>query len=352
MSYLRLVSMAVRTGRIMEHSIHSAIKCLVSLIYQTLLKSVFTASGLDDGPHTVTLTNGEAGKFRNLDFMIVNSTIQPGTTPAGTGSDSRPPPEEAASNTGAIVGGAVGGAVGMLLLVLLARLLWRRSNKKKGDSAYMDKAPLDLTGDEVRPFRNNTTPPVDGPMALTQHPSATTTTGSMHGRQQSANTGLESVYGHVQDAVSTPYLTNIPPPPSSSHASYPPSSEHTRSPHVNPYAVGTNRQDRSTMFTASEAGTFGPPPPVPHPDPSPITQSYKSMAAAIPFTARRPSTLASSEEQSTIQTPSRMFIPGREMDAGPLSPATQESHELEMLPPDYHQATEPLPGQRPPGAGL
>ena len=302
----------------------------------------------------MTLTNADAGRFLDLDYLIVNSTIQPGSnTGPGTNitaGDLAGGRREEGSNTGAIIGGAVAGAVGALLLVLLAWLLWRRRKRSRSESAYMDKPPLDLTGDEIRPFRNSTTPPADGPIPLSQHPSATTTTGSVYGRQPSATAATESMYGHVQDAISTPSLTMVPPPPSSSHTSYPPSSENARSPHVNPYAVGQHRQDRSTTFTTSEAGAFGPPPPH-HPDPSPITQSYKSLAAAIPFTARRPSTLASSDGQSTVLTPSRMFIPGREMDAGPLSPTTQESHELEMLPPDYHQATEPLPGQRPPGAG-
>jgi hypothetical protein len=238
----------------------------------------------------------------------------------------------------------------MLLLVVLAWFLWRRRKQTKSE-AYMDKPFLDLTGDEIRPFRNSTTPPAAGTYGLTQNPSATTTTGSMYRQQPTTTTPTRGEYGEVQENTSTPYLTMVPPPPSSSHASYPPSSENPRSPHVVPYAVGSHRLDRSTVFAASEAGTFGQTP-NPHPDPSPITQSYKSMAAAIPFTARRPSTMASSDEISTLQTPSRMFIPGREMDAGPLSPTTQESHELEMLPPDYHQATEPLPGQRPPGAGL
>jgi len=321
----------------------------------TLLMTVYTASGLKDGPHTVTLTNADAGRFLDLDHMIVNSTIQPGSNP-GSGTnviagDSAGGRREEGSSIGAIIGGAVGGAVGALLLVLLAWLLWRRRKRNRSGSEYMDKPPLDLTGDEIRPFRNSTTPPADRPIPSSQHPSATTTTGSMYGRQPSGTAAPDSMYGHVQDAISTPYLAMVPPPPSSSHTSYPPSSEGPRSPRVNPYAVGSHRQDRSTTFTASEAGTFGPPPSN-HPDPSPITQSYKSLAAAIPFTARRPSTLASSDGHSMANTPSRMFIPGREMDAGPLSPTTQESHELEMLPPDYHQATEPLPGQRPPGAGL
>lgn len=237
----------------------------------------------------------------------------------------------------------MGGAAAAILLLLLAWLLWRRRNRRRNESGYMDKPPLDLTGDEIRPFRNSTTPPADGP-AWTEHPSTMITTEAPYGQHPSASTTTDLSNGQGSGNTSAPYLTMIPPPPPSSHTSYPPSSDHARSPFVDPYAVGTQRQDRSTTFTASEAGTFGPPPPAS--DPSPITQSYKSLATAVPFTARRPSTLASSEE-STIQTPSRIFVPGREMDAGPLGPTSEESHELEMLPPDYHQATEPLPGQRP-----
>ena len=314
---------------------------------RVLLISVYTASGLDDGPHTITLTNGDADRYLNLDYLVVNSTIQPGTQPAGTNvtaPDSRPPPKEEGAGSSAVIGAAVGGGVGLLLLGLLAWFLWRRRKQKRGESGYMDKPPLDLTGDEIRPFRDSTTPPADGP-PLTQHPSATPTAESIYGQSHPAVTTSESIYVQGPGNASAPYLTMVPPPPPSSNTSYPPSSAgHARSPPVDPYATGLHRQDRSTNYTASEAGTFGPLPPMP--DPSPITSSYKSLATAVPFTARRPSTMASSDE-ATLRTPSRMFVPGREMDAGPLSPTTQESHELEILPPDYHQATEPLPGQRP-----
>jgi hypothetical protein len=275
--------------------------------------------------------------------MIVNSTTQPGTVPAVVDPDNFGQKGEG-TNTGAIIGGAVGGALGILLLVLLAWFCWRMRNKRQFEDGYMDKPPLDLTGEEIRPFRNSTTPPAEGPFGDPVHPSATTVNDPMY---EPGNT-------------SAPNLAMLSTRQPSSNHSYPPSSsDQQRSPyeHLHPAnAYQSQAQDRSTTFSdappTSEAGTFGhlsrqPP----APSPSPITQSYKSLAAAIPFTARRPSTLASSEDQSTNYTNSRMFVPGREVDAGPLSPSSDETHEMGILPPDYHQATEPLPGQRPPGNG-
>jgi len=157
---------------------------------------VYTASGLTDGPHTVTLTNADAVRYLDLDYMIVNSTIQPGTNSGSgtnvTAGDSAGTQKEQGSNTGAIIGGAVAGAVGAMLLVLLAWLLFRRK-RSRSQSAYMDKPPLDLTGDEIRPFRNSTTPPSEGPIALTPHPSAVTTTGSTYGRQPAGTAATESM---------------------------------------------------------------------------------------------------------------------------------------------------------------
>jgi hypothetical protein len=36
---------------------------------------------------------------------------------------------------------------------------------------------------------------------------------------------------------------------------------------------------------------------------------------------------------------------GREIDMGPIGMRDEEGREVEVLPPDYQQATEPLPGQ-------
>jgi len=300
-----------------------------------MLTLVYTASGLKDGPHTVTLSNVQADRYLDFDYMILNSTIEPGSKPVVADT---PKVEEKGTSTGAIIGGAVGGSVATLLLVLLAWFLWRRKNKKAFHAGYMDKAPLDLAGDEIRPFRSSTTPPAEGPFSDPVQPSATTVNGPMYGNED----------------PSLAYTAMAPP----SSTSYPPSSpENQRSPYaiLSPAAASqghTHNQNSSTIFSdgppTSEAGTFGHLNQQPS-APSPITQSYKSLAAAIPCTARRPSTLASSEDQSTTHTHSRMFVPGREVDAGPLSPRSDdESHEMGILPPDYHQATEPLPGQRRP----
>jgi hypothetical protein len=315
-----------------------------------LLTSVYSANGLDDGPHTISLTNAEAGKFLDFDYMLVNSTYQPGTNPGlGTnttdGQDAEEVPIRPEETSKApIIGGAVGGVLAVLILGLLAWFLWRRRNKKRREDEYSDKPALDLTGDEVRPFRNSTTPPADDGSYADGQPSASTITNSLQGPNTS----------------STPYLSMVPHPPPSSNTSYPPSSsDHARQsyaelqPMTSPQRSGSGH-DRSTIYSEvlpSEVGTFGPPQPhpqSPHPPVPPITQSYKSQSTQLPYTARRPSTLLSSDENSESHTHSRMFVAGREMDAGPLGPPSPTTEEPEILPPDYHQATEPLPGQRPP----
>jgi hypothetical protein len=138
----------------------------------------------------------------------------------------------------------------------------------------------------------------------------------------------------------------IPPPPPSSNASYPalsPDQSRQRFDSARglrdanpPSAFDANRTSHQVP---SDAGTFGQPRST-----IPPARQVKGSGAALPFTARRPST----EDYSLAQVPSRrMVVSGRESDAGPLplSPTSDESHEMGVLPPDYHQATEPLPGQ-------
>jgi hypothetical protein len=291
------------------------------------------------------MTNLEQGKFLDFDYLLVNSTIKPVTSPSPAPEGEVIDPYDSASGTsfvpvGAIVGGVVGGTLSIISLAVLAWLLWRRHKRNKAE-AYAEKPSLDLTGDEVRPFRDGTTPPADGPFN-DPHPSAT-------------STSVQSPSG------STPYLSMIPPPPPSSNASYPASApDQSREQYDSLRSLGDQAHPPSAFPTSrtshqapSDAGTFGQPhpqPPAPPPRVPSTSTSTKTPGIALPFTARRPSTLASSEDSSQAQTPSRrLFVNGRESDAGPipLSPLSDESHEMGILPPDYHQATEPLPGQAP-----
>ena len=82
--------------------------------------------------------------------------------------------------------------------------------------------------------------------------------------------------------------------------------------------------------------------------------SLKSATVSLPYTSRPP-TSPPIREQNT-ETPSaeageeRMMLPGRDVDVGPLG-HHDDREEDEMLPPNYQQATQPLPGQRPDPSG-
>lgn len=146
-----------------------------------MLISVFLATNLDDGAHTITMTNTET-KF-DLDYMVVNSTIDPsaevnlsGTTiidPIDPGQE--PSPNNAVKpdvvddggNAG-LIGGIIGAVAGLALLGLLAVLLLRRCRKRSRptendfrEKYYRPSPPsrsssirpfqVDLTGD-ISPF--------------------------------------------------------------------------------------------------------------------------------------------------------------------------------------------------------
>lgn len=75
----------------------------------------------------------------------------------------------------------------------------------------------------------------------------------------------------------------------------------------------------------------------------------KSPGVALPYTAQRPGMMSNSSSQLSTPT-GRIQRLGRETDMGPLSAHAEDEEDersREMLPPDYQQATEPLPGQRP-----
>ncbi|KAI5454440.1 hypothetical protein NCC49_004492 [Naganishia albida] len=63
----------------------------------------------------------------------------------------------------------------------------------------------------------------------------------------------------------------------------------------------------------------------------------KQHGAPLPPTARSPLSTFSQDELSAI----RMIVEGRLQDFGPVTVPEEET----ILPPDYSQATEPLPGQ-------
>jgi hypothetical protein len=96
---------------------------------------VFLATNLTDGPHDITMTNTDVGKWFDLDYMLVNSTTDPNPSPVELAGTSVIDPIE--------TGNAASGLVGLTL--------WRRSRRSppKSDSNIGEK----YISDSARPFQ-------------------------------------------------------------------------------------------------------------------------------------------------------------------------------------------------------
>lgn len=386
---------------------------------------------MTEGPHIVSLTNvapGHTGSKLDFDYAVVNSTIDPsgsrnstinGTTTSSSNTDSSP--SSSSGVNGGVIGGAVGGGVVGLALIVFG--IWWFLRKRKARARSESREPLDLNGEEVKPF------PLEGnddPASTSASNSAST---SNHTVPENSNQGVMSSLDYSDhnsrppsarepDQSRVPFLTNVPPPPPSNNTSYPRSAPSEGN---EPYNSGTefrgpfgyltesnlgegtengrNRFDggsghqagsRSTgtgdgtdtgSRSAPSIGTatsplpatvISTPPPVVRQDgdrdgggdgdrdrrfPSTIVTQTKSLGVTLPYTARSPfnsstTTLSSSptvvsrNEHHGYSDLGRMIVPGREVDIGPLLPDGGDGHIHDTLPPDYHQATEPLPGQR------
>lgn len=134
--------------------------------------SVYTASGLSDGPHVLTLTN--EGGTSCIDYAVFNSTVRPvsASTPAVTSSSPTvshsagqsalpaaanpslpsslpapaPPPTSESSSSGASahVGAIVGGAIGVAALAgILGVVIWYlrrrlKQNEQQGQNPFVE----------------------------------------------------------------------------------------------------------------------------------------------------------------------------------------------------------------------
>ncbi|WVW86137.1 hypothetical protein I302_108178 [Kwoniella bestiolae CBS 10118] len=122
------------------------------LVYQV---PMYTASGLTEGEHTITMTNQGASPQNvvGFDFAIVNSSIKPPETDAGnpsstsdtsqTSSTSSPGAGASTSgqstpslNIGALAGGISAGVVGLALIIVLAIWFFKRRRKDKDETHY------------------------------------------------------------------------------------------------------------------------------------------------------------------------------------------------------------------------
>ncbi|TYJ57092.1 hypothetical protein B9479_002193 [Cryptococcus floricola] len=274
--------------------------------------SLFVASGLEEGPHNVRLTNlgqGRKGKYFSVDYMVVNSTIDPSLSANNTGGNTTstaiasPLPDDSSSTpsssspikagiTAVIVLGAVI-ALGMVLTLLFFLCRCTRAKPPYPKMGKRDTPMVDLNGDEVRPF--------------VIHSNSNSTLGPYQSSPEySADDGPHSSYAlkpirrsEANDSV--PFLSSFPAPPSSNATSCPRSE-----------AAGRCR---------SSPGVDLPSPNLHLPQTSPT---------------------ATGDEAQAQFSPGRKYVPGREQDLGPFDAQFQESEAvMARLPPNYSQATGP-----------
>ncbi|ODO05388.1 hypothetical protein L198_02081 [Cryptococcus wingfieldii CBS 7118] len=339
--------------------------------------SLFQASGLDEGPHSVQLINlgqGPKGKYLDIDYIVVNSTVDPAlsggnNTEGDSISTSTASPASGNSSSsmtsGAIAGAVVGGIVGLALVVVLAWFLFRRNKGAPGqaESPYLKPGRLDsrmdLNGDEVKPFMSN------DPHAPRAHPGAAMgayyTTLAPHNPANNNHTYPLGPLGREDHEERTPFLNGIPAPPPSNALSYPRSDVPPNGDGWPPLPSSEGANNSSSGQSFKSAGislpyTAHPPsqsPPSslntnPNPHPAPASSHQASSPGAdLPNPHQPYASPTSGDARHSQASLGRMYVPGREQDIGPLGAGFDEAPlSEEVLPPDYSQATEPLPGQR------
>ena len=326
---------------------------------------MFFASNLVDGPHVMTITNVATDQpDLDIDYAIVNSTINPqnGNTTTSTGSPSENSGTSgsasdsntgnvtlsgesgsshlASSHAGAIAGGVVGGLVGLALVAVLAWWLFRKRFRapilRASFPTPKEIGRIDLNGPAVERYGGEEVKPY-----IVEIPAYTSSYTVSYVPSRSASSVTSDTHyqrsqpGHSAESG---FLSSIPPPPASTATSYVHSERPTSDvPIVPPVprsvaSVRTANTAYPGLATRSAASTTSPT------NESPTSAQIKGAMVAVPYTAQVPAPWGSN----------RLVREDREQDAGPAGMYAGEAAKRVTLPPDYEQATEPLPGQVPP----
>jgi len=376
------------------------------------LTPVFAASGLTDGPHNIVVTNvgqGVNGSFFDFDYVQYNTSVDPapsgsvsvstalptpstaptttnvvGTDSSGTsrnnGNDgqadtsSGPGSRGGGSNTGAIIGGVFGGLVTSALLWALIWWFCLRKRKDEKEDQGGSQPRIDLSeGREIKPSFNAPSDAEAAYAAAAGYATYSDYSSSQHYSHDRVSQSRQHVAVTPEQPTALPYLTGVPPPPASSAASYPhsidpPSSigvpgtiyEGLEEGHYSRSYSPNGGQLPAASFAravpgVSSAGSADSDndSPISVPNSCPTTPSAsalaKSSGVGLPFTAH-------SHGASSVDTTGRLTVEGRPMDLGPIAVEGDDVHDETLVdgmpPPDYRQATQPLPGQRPPGAAV
>ncbi|ODN81542.1 hypothetical protein L202_01961 [Cryptococcus amylolentus CBS 6039] len=261
---------------------------------------------IDNTSATTTSDNGGTDVYTSSSSSkaaAASSFYSAGSVPSGSAAVG------VSSAVSAIAGAAVGGVVGLVILCLLVKwLALRRRTKSNGASwPYLKPGKLengvDLneSSDEVNPYTTNDTyahhRASDAYIALSPHaPASSAPINPYYPPPLMAEREIG------RDGQRPPFK-GLPPPPMSSAPSY-----HSRSV-LSPVPPNGAAEASSSMPPDVEARPNGQGP----------RQSFIDPA------------------QSSSR---RMFVSVREQDLGPIDVEFQQPKDVEVLPPDYRQATE------------
>ena len=323
--------------------------------------TLYLATNLTQTQHTISITNlgGPNGNALDLDWIEVNSTVAPlpslnstNTTTGSSSPSSSSTSSSGSSDAGAIAGGVVGGIAGIAIIGFLIWFFWWRKRQRKQPPMNRDPGfTLDaepyreerLDGGEIAPFPATSYATSNGypHQGLSNgYPQQSLEGTQMEQRRESMMAPASSGY----EPGGSSFLQGIPPPPSSNATSYP-DLENSRSPDAGqPLASPqlSNSQASSEQMTnlVSNPNQSAPSSAV-----ASAGHGSKTAGVALPYTSRSPPVPSSPTNHRDSTLSSRMNVAGREVDLGPVSP-DWENEEGTVLPPNYDQATEPLPGQR------
>ncbi|KAJ1300306.1 hypothetical protein OPQ81_005128 [Rhizoctonia solani] len=269
---------------------------------------LYYADGLGPGNHKLTVTNTQNGKYLDVDYIQVLQSSSSNEASASNPSGKAKTPIIAGTVCGVVVG----------LAWIIAAVWWFMKRRRSNDS-------VDLLNAEAKAYD---VPPVGyGPAS--SGPGWDGQSSLQTNRPWANDPAFMATYTQ-QTPSHTTYPMSMHPPSSVSGSGGGSSTGATSAyggaarPEVHHQPLSTLTQEDETDPRVHEM--------VPPPDP-------KGRAPVVIHTGHR-GDMTEDELRA-----SRMQVPERAQDWGPLSDTSGDDH-TGMLPPDYHQATEPFPNRQ------
>ena len=326
----------------MDHILLSSLKLLVRLTDVPMLILVFLATHLNEGPHSITITNTESSF--DLDYIVVNSTINPsaevnlaGTTiidPISPGQESSPnnaaksDPMDDGGNAG-MVGAIIGSVVGLAFLCLLAVLLWRKCRGRSRPSTHdlrakyyhpnplsrsssIRRSQVDLTGD-ISPFVGGMYTYQDSPGEHKRSPLITGPPQSAFAFHPYQSGAPRSIASSV--STSTLILGLNPVPTTSRYSERP---RHDRQASISDILNGMPETAVTKAWTKTDEVTFGGGYTQPRPDRANGPSSAGPRLAETVSSGWSPRPRGAQFSLPPLALPPKMFVLGQDGEVEPL----------------------------------